>query len=104
MRAVGYEINPWAYLLARTLNFLLRVPAEVRFGDFLKSDLSGYEVIFCYLFPDVLRELAEKIRREARPGTLIVSVNFPLPGWRPYKVIHQGNPIYFYRTAGGDRP
>ncbi len=97
VRAVGYEINPWAYLLSHTLNLLFRVPAEVRFGDFMKADLSGYDVIFCYLFPDVLRDLAVKLELEARPGTVVVSCNFPLPGWHPYRVIEEGDPVYFYR-------
>ncbi|HFC98721.1 MAG TPA: class I SAM-dependent methyltransferase [Thermosulfurimonas dismutans] len=97
VRAVGYEINPFAWVLARSLNALFRVPAEVRFGDFMQADLSGYDLIFCYLFPDVLPRLEEKIRREARPGTFIVSANFPLPGLKPQKVLHLDDPVYFYR-------
>ena len=97
VRAVGYEINPFAWALARTLGALFRVPAEVRFGDFMQADLSGYDLIFCYLFPDVMPRLEEKIRREARPGTLIVSANFPLPGLKPKKVLHLDDPVYFYR-------
>ncbi len=97
VRAVGYEINPFAWALSRILNALFRVPAEVRFGDFMQADLSGYDLIFCYLFPDVLPRLAEKIRREARPGTLIVSANFPFPGLKPEKILRLEDPIYFYR-------
>jgi len=97
VRAVGYEINPLAWFLARTLNFLFGVPAEVRLGDFLKADLSDYDLIFCYLFPDVMPQVAEKIRREARPGTLVVSANFPLPGLAPERILRVGEPIYFYR-------
>ena len=97
VRAVGYEINPLAYLLSRVWNLAARVPAEVRFRDFMRADLSEYEVIFCYLFPDVMPQLSEKLRREALPGTLVVSFNFPLPGSRPFRVLREGEPIYFYR-------
>ncbi|QJA06410.1 hypothetical protein FVE67_06165 [Thermosulfurimonas marina] len=97
VRALGYEINPLAWFLARGLNFLFRIPAEVRFGDFWEADLSDYDLIFCYLFPDLMSALSEKISREARPGTLVVSANFPLPGLKPQRVLQVGEPIYFYR-------
>ena len=97
VRGVGYEINPWAYFLAKVKNGLFRVPIEVRFRDFMKEDLSSYEVIFCYLFPDVLRELSPKLRKELRNGAIVISSNFPLPDWRPKKVLQEEDPIYIYQ-------
>jgi len=97
VKAVGYEINPWAWFLSRTLNLFLRIPGEVRYGDFMQADLSHYDLIFCYLFPDVMPRVAEKIRREARPGTIVISANFPLPGFVPEKVLRVEDPLYFYR-------
>ncbi|NPA49630.1 MAG: class I SAM-dependent methyltransferase [Thermodesulfobacteria bacterium] len=99
VKGVGFEINPWAYFLARLWNFLGRVPVEVRRKNFLQEDLSRYDVVFCYLFPDLLLELAPKLREELRPGAVVVSANFPLPGWEPYLVLHVGDPIYFYRKT-----
>ncbi len=97
VEAVGYEINPLAYFLSRILNFLARVPVEVRWEDFFKVNLGAYDVIFCYLFPDVMPRLSEKLRQEARPGTVVVSFNFSLPGFQPFRVLRVGEPIYFYR-------
>ncbi len=94
---VGFEINPWAYFLARCWNFLARIPVKIKRKNFLEEDLSPYDFIFCYLFPDLLLELAPKLEREARPGTIIVSANFPLPGWRPYLTLKVEDPLYFYR-------
>ena len=97
IRGVGYEINPWAYLLARIKNFLARAPVEVRREDFFAVDLSQFDLIFCYLFPDVLKRLGPKLFREARPGTIIISANFPIPCLKPYLVLKEEDPIYFYR-------
>ncbi len=94
---IGFEINPWAYFLARLYNWLARCPAQVKRRDFMKEDLSSYEVIFCYLFPDLLLELTPKIQAEARPGTIVISCNFPLPGLSPWRVLEEDDPIYFYR-------
>jgi hypothetical protein len=60
------------------------------------------DVVFCYLFPDVMGRLAQKLLRELRPGTRVISCNFPLPGWRhrellyPESSIH-ADPIYLYQ-------
>ncbi|WP_022852331.1 SAM-dependent methyltransferase [Thermodesulfatator atlanticus] len=93
----GYEINPFAYLLAKTLNYLTRTPVKIHRKNFFNCDLSQYDLIFCYLFPDLLLDLAPKIKKEARPGTIIISANFPLPGFSPYLVLRVEDPIYFYR-------
>ncbi|AEH45961.1 methyltransferase type 12 [Thermodesulfatator indicus DSM 15286] len=94
----GYEINPWAYFLACLKNRLNGAPVKVYRKNFFKADLSTYDVIFFYLFPDLLLDLAPKLRKEAKPGTIIISANFPLPGFNPYKVLKVEDPIYFYRV------
>lgn len=99
-RAIGYEMNPMAYVKAR-LFCLGTDGVNVRLRNFWKADLSTADVIFCYLFPDVMRELSGKLRRELKPGTTVVSCNFKLPQWLPAKVLRPGNslhndPIYIY--------
>ncbi len=96
VKGVGFEINPWAYFLACLWNLLLRVPVKIKRKNFFKEDLSRYDVIFCYLFPDLLLELSPKLQKEVRVGTIIVSANFPLPGWEPYLILRVEDPIYFY--------
>ncbi|OAG28331.1 methyltransferase domain-containing protein [Thermodesulfatator autotrophicus] len=94
----GYEINPWAYFLARLKNILTGMPIKIYRKNFFEADLSKYDVIFFYLFPDLLLDLAPKLRKEAKPGAIFISANFPLPGFKPYKVLKVEDPIYFYRV------
>lgn len=111
-RAVGFELNGWAYLLARLRTF--RLPqARVRLASFWEEDLSGADCVVCYLFPDVMAKLAAKLEAELRPGARVASCNFPLPGWRPERVIRlhhptERDPIYLYGWGGaapaGDAP
>lgn len=100
VRATGYELNPMAYGKAR-LYSLLAKGVRIRFRNFYDADLSHADVVFCYLFPDVLPKIAEKVKKEMKPGAVFVSCNFPLPGLSPEKTIRpkgalHSDPIYLY--------
>lgn len=101
VRAVGYELNLMAYCRAR-LRCIGKKGVKVVRSNFWKADLSRADVVFCYLFPDVMQRLAKKIRKEVKPGATVVSCNFPVPGivaqqvLRPEGALHH-DPIYIYR-------
>jgi SAM-dependent methyltransferase len=101
LRAEGYELNPLAFLKASLLS--MRCAAiKIHCRDFWKADLSGADVVFCYLFPDVMAPLARKLRTELKPGATIVSCNFPLPGFHPERIFRPGgrltnDPVFMYR-------
>ena len=102
VRAIGYELNPFAYFKARLLCLGLK-GIVIRRRNFWKADLSDADVIFCYLFPDVMKNLSAKLRsEELKSGALIVSCNFALPGFTPERVLRPDSslhrdPIYVYR-------
>ncbi len=100
IRAVGFEVNPLAYVLAR-IRTLGMEGIEVRCRDFWCVNIRDADVVFCYLFPDVMERLARKLEAELRPGTRVISCNFALPGWRHSEVLYpesslHGDPIYLY--------
>ncbi len=83
----GYEINFWAYLLAKIKNKLLKSKSKVYFKNFKKVDLSEYNVIFCYLLDYYLNSLKEKFDKELKPGTKIISHSFSIKNWhKPEKI------------------
>jgi len=101
--AIGYEINPLAYILARMRTWGKK-EIQVKYANFWREHLGRADVVFCYLFPDVMGKLAEKFSRELRPGTRIISCNFPLPHWQAVKVLYPpsslyGDPIYIYQVS-----
>jgi SAM-dependent methyltransferase len=101
VRALGFEVNPLAYAMAR-LRTIGTEGIEVRLRNFWNVDIGDADVVFCYLFPDVMGRLAQKLVRELRPGTRVISCNFPLPGWEhrellfPESSLH-ADPIYLYQ-------
>ncbi|TAK80977.1 MAG: methyltransferase domain-containing protein [Betaproteobacteria bacterium] len=55
--------------------------------DLFKTDLSQATVITMYLLPDTVNLLKDKFLKELRPGTRIVSHDYPLTGWIPEKYL-----------------
>lgn len=71
-------------------------------GDFWRFDCSKADAIILYLAPLTVQRMGEKLRRELRPGSLVVSHTFPLLGtWTPIEVLNFRSPfketVYVYR-------
>jgi len=83
IRGVGVEINPELVLksnaaareqgLAERLQFLHR--------NAFDADLGRVDVIFMWLYPELMRLLRPKILAQARPGTRVVAATWDLGSW-----------------------
>ncbi|HET7197147.1 MAG TPA: methyltransferase domain-containing protein [Burkholderiales bacterium] len=51
--------------------------------DLFKTDLSQATVVTMYLLPDTVVLLKDKFLAELKPGTRIISHDYPLTGWEP---------------------
>jgi hypothetical protein len=56
--------------------------------DLFKTDISQASVITMYLLPNTVNLLKDKFMSELKPGTRIVSHDYPLTGWIPEKYVH----------------
>ena len=85
---VGIEVAPLPALLSR-LRFAMFGPANVRiaWGSFWERDLAAFDVVFAFLSPVPMPDLWRKARREMRPGSLLISCSFEVPGHPPDHVI-----------------
>lgn len=100
--AVGLEISPIVYVLARIRHFLWRSKAKVLFRDFKHYDLSDADVIVCYLLPETLAHLQEKLDKDLKKGTRIISYAFPIGDWKVEKKLERQAdlkiaPIWIYK-------
>jgi len=55
--------------------------------DLFKTDISQASIITMYLLPDTVNLLKDKFQNELKPGTRIVSHDYPLTGWIPEKYV-----------------
>lgn len=87
-RAVGIEIDPKLVELSRLTAHEAEVTGRVSFivGDLFETDLSKATVITMYLSPSIMKLMAPRLRA-LRPGTRIVSHQFPMPDWTPERRI-----------------
>lgn len=95
-RGVGIELVPELVERSRRIAQDDDVSDRVRFveGDLFDVDLSEATVVMLYLSTDVNAKLEARLRR-LRPGTRIVSRQFPLGDWVPDKTIRaeDGSPL-----------
>lgn len=81
----GVELAPLPWLVSR----LRAVGTGARFvrGDYARLRFSDYDAIFAYLSPAAMPALWEKASREMRPGSLLASYEFPIPGHPPTRTV-----------------
>jgi hypothetical protein len=62
---------------------------RVRFmkQDLFKTDISQASVLTMYLLPDTVNLLKDKFLAELKPGTRVISHDYPLTGWIPEKYV-----------------
>ena len=88
-RGVGIELDPKLVASSRQVARDIGLDHKVRFveADFWTADISAATIVTLYLSPTINRDLEPKLRRELRPGTRIVSHQFPIGLWIPDRVV-----------------
>jgi SAM-dependent methyltransferase len=56
-------------------------------ADLFKTDISQATVLTMYLLPHTVNLLKEKLLAELKPGTRVLSHDYPLSGWIPEKYV-----------------
>ena len=77
---VGIEIAPLPWLISYVRSKFHRSSAKFTLGNYQALDFSNYDVIFAYLSPAAMLMLWEKASQEMRPGSLLISLEFEIPG------------------------
>ena len=60
---------------------------EIVHGDFFRVPIGEATVVYMYLLTSVNEALKPKLKKELKPGTRVVTLDFQIPGWRPVKVV-----------------
>ena len=77
-RFSGIEIAPLPWAIARLRARMAGGAAQFLRGDYRSLNLADYDVVFAYLSPVAMPDLWEKARAEMRPGSLLLSYEFPI--------------------------
>ncbi len=96
--AQGVERAPMPFLLAFLRAWVGGRRYRVRWGNLWSTDLSSHDIVYAYLSPVPMPRLWEKAKREMRPGSLLISYRFLIPGVVPDRMIDAGKDgLYVWR-------
>ena len=93
-RGVGIELQPELIEMANAGAKKEEVADRVKFvqGDLFETDIREASVITLYLLPQFVTRLVPRFRAELRPGTRIVSHDYPLLPWPPDREVSMDVP------------
>jgi len=82
-RGVGIDIDPQRIKESKDAAKKAGVEKLVKFRleDATKSDISAATIVTIYLLPESNELLRPKFERELKPGTVVVTHNYIVPGW-----------------------
>ena len=88
-RGFGVEIQDKLVKLANEAAVKEGIADRVKFitQDLFKTDISQATVLTMYLLPNTVNMLSDKLLTELRPGTRIISHDYPLGGWIPEQYV-----------------
>ncbi|KJH79326.1 class I SAM-dependent methyltransferase [Pseudomonas sp. KSR10] len=83
---MGVETAPLTFALC-WLRCLPQRNCRVRFRSFWRESLADHDVVYCFLSPAPMPALWQKARNEMRPGALLISNSFEVPGVEPQEIL-----------------
>jgi hypothetical protein len=102
-RITGVEISPTPVWQSQAMKKLCRLNnIEYIQCSMYDYDVTEADAVVMYLGMSMER-ISAKLRNELKPGALVLSLQFPLPGWQPVRTEVFRNPLkmtlYIYRQA-----
>jgi SAM-dependent methyltransferase len=81
-RFVGIETAPIPFAVSWFRLVVSGLAGRVSFvyGDYRRHDLAAFDVVYCFLSPVPMADVYAKASRELRPGAVLVSNSFTVPG------------------------
>lgn len=92
--AYGIEINPFYSLVSKIRIIATRSKGKIINMNFYNHDFKDYDIVYMYLFPTVMSKLKDKLFSEMKPGSVIVSNTFTIPGVKEDEKVDN---FYIYR-------
>jgi ubiquinone/menaquinone biosynthesis C-methylase UbiE len=98
---VGYEIDPFWLRVSRAKSKRVPNADKIDFRDesFWDVDLSRFNVVFIYQHKPTMEKLAEKLNRDLKPGTRLISNALPLPDTFHGHLSQRQGRIYLYKKV-----
>lgn len=95
IKGIGYEINPWLYLVAK-INCAKYRQVQIKFGNYWTAKLPEADAIFVFLIKHYMPRLDDFLASQILKPTKVLSYIYAIPGRRPKA---KGSNYYLYTYA-----
>ncbi|CRX38745.1 Conserved putative membrane protein [Estrella lausannensis] len=96
-QVVGYETSPIPFFLSKCWKKFERLSnLQLKRMNFFEASLKDVSLVYCYLYPAAMERLKKKFEEELKPGTVVISNTFAVPGWEPVQILQLAD-IYHTR-------
>ena len=82
----GIDKNPIRIFLAKLRAWIKGKEINFRHQDLFKTDLSQADIVYTYLWYDLMPPLEEKLRRELKKGAIVITNTSHFSHWEPNRV------------------
>ena len=99
---VGYELSFLPWLTSILLKKVMALDNLTLYRqNFYNINLPVASVLVCYLYPDAMNKIKNKLLLEQPEIDFLISNNFAISSWQPYKLLRLNDfyksPVYLYK-------
>jgi SAM-dependent methyltransferase len=87
MTGSGYDINSFAIVYGRLINFLRGYRINLYHADFFQADLAHVDYIYLYLFPGQMESIEDWVFSHISKETIVIANTFQFKKHFPFEVI-----------------
>ena len=88
---IGIEIAPLPFLVSLVRSKFLSSKVIFKLGNYEKLDFADFDLVYAYLSPAAMPKLYEQCKAQMKPGSILVSHEFIVPGIKPSNIYQTGN-------------
>lgn len=71
--------------------------AKFYHGDIFKKNYQNADIVYIFLLPKGVKKLEEKLKKELKKGSVVITQTYHFPTWKPYKKLDN---FWLYRSPG----
>lgn len=87
MKTTWYEIDYSNVIISKVLNFFYKNYSIISKWNYLKKDLSWFDIVYLYWFPKLMNGIEKKLRKNCKKWTIIISNAFYFSNHEPIEIL-----------------
>ena len=96
LEVYGVEKNIIRVFFTKLKSMILRRKVKLQYQDMFKVDLKNADVVYTYLWYDLMPILEEKLKKELKKGSIVITNTSNFLNWKPIEtyIVHSNKPDF----------